>query len=264
MLMLVLCAVAAQAPSQPPSMRVALVKSSNLGVEKQRAADLLQTVEELAALETLEPIGSFEPCDDRGCLLAVARKLDAVAVISVGLAAAGGGDTVMDLECLRTADGESLAQLTFTVRAATPSGLIIEHVPFLQKVKKALLQGPPPPRLADQPEREKPVVLTLTPAPTTPPTPEPEPAGVSARARTASFGTGAIALATAVAGGTLLAVNYFEADSLRRQIRLGIIPAQRVPQAVAIDERTSVATGLLICAGVTLLLTVIFVAIGAS
>jgi hypothetical protein len=263
MLSLLLCAVAAQAPS--PSLRVALVKSSNLGVEKQRAVDLLQSVEELAALEGLEPVGSFEPCEDRGCSLAVARKLDAAAVIAVGLAATGNGDTVMDLECLRTSDGESLAQLTFTVRAAQQAGLVMDHVPFLKGVKKALL-APPKPVVAEADEgpTEKPVVLTLTPAAPAPEPPEPPDPGLAARARRAAFGTGTLALIAATAGGTLFGVNAFEADSLRRSVRAGIIPAQRVPQAVAIDDRNLTAMYLLIGAGVALALSIIFAAVAAS
>lgn len=114
MLSLVLCAVVAQGPS----LRVAVVRGSNLGFD----ADLVQSVEQLATLDGLEVVAGLEACADQQCLLDTAAALKAAAVISGSLAALG-RDTVMDLECLQLPDGASIAQTMFTVRAATPAGI---------------------------------------------------------------------------------------------------------------------------------------------
>jgi hypothetical protein len=61
---------------------------------------------------------------------------------------------------------------------------------------------------------------------------------------------GLIAVGAGAAAGTLGLINLREASALEQAKRGGLIPAESVDRAVALDERTVAATGLGIGAGV--------------
>jgi hypothetical protein len=238
----VLCALLAQA--QP--LKLAVVQGSNLGVPEARAADLTRSVVELARLEGLDAAAVEPPCPGQACALEAAREHGADALVSVGFAALG-RDAVMDLDA-RTITGELLAQLTVTVRGTLKANLLFEHQPFLRKVKRAL--G------GEVTEPEPPLIAT----PRVEPQPPAAPPQVAAAPRSPSkvpYVTGAAALGAAVASAVLFGVNVNEQPRLRSDV----LPRELVPQAVAYDDRTTLATSLLIGAGVALVLTIVLFAI---
>lgn len=236
--------------AQAPGPKLIVVQGANLGVHEMRASELLEAVAELARLDGFDASVSPKTCSDRLCLIEVAHADKADAVLSVAFAAVG-RDAVMDLDGRDGVAGASIAQLTFTVRANTRSDLVMEPVPFLRQLKRALMETPPLPGARAE---------TLVP-PCPDPVAQVVQAPPAARPRSASsfvpFVTGAFSLASAVAGGVLLGVNGLEAQSLSRATRGGLIPATRVESAIAIDERNNAAIGLLLGAGAAALLTVV-------
>lgn len=234
--------------AQVQSPKLIVVPAANLGVHEVRAAELLDSVAELARLDGFDATVSAKSCADRACLLEVGREAGANAVVSAGFAAVG-HDAVMDLEGLDVGSASTLSRLTFTVRSTTRSDLVMEPIRFLRTLKVALLETPELPARAAKVE----------PAPVECPAPQvivkaPAPPHPLARL---PFVTGAFGLAAAVSGGVLLAVNAVEAESLSRAMVNGLVPYHRVEQAVAIDERSQAALGLFIGAAATFTVTAI-------
>lgn len=204
MLTLVLCAALSQNP------RVAVVQSSNLGVSPKRSAELTNQLVDLLISEKLDPIDTKVACDNRACLVAAGKKLGAVVVISVALAALG-KETVMDLEAVLVDDTKSLSQTTFTAKPGVPA-LPFEAVSFAADLRRVLGSSTPPstPKVAVQDDAPK--TPALTPEPT-PPKPElvTEPATPSK-----SLAPGIALGAGAVVAGVVALVMYGIGEPKRR------------------------------------------------
>ncbi len=233
--------------AQVQTPKLIVVPAANLGVHEVRAAELLDSVAELARLDGFDATVSPRSCGDRACLLEVGREAQAHAVVSAGFAAVG-HDAVMDLEGVDVTRAATLSRLTFTVRSTTRSDLVMEPIRFLRTLKVALLETP-----------ELPPAAKVEPKPVECPAPqlivkEPEPPHPLAKL---PFVTGAFGLAAAVSGGVLLSINAVEAESLSRAMVNGLVPYGRVEQAVAIDERNQAALGLFIGSAATFTLTAI-------
>jgi hypothetical protein len=115
---------------------VALVQSSNFGVPARRTAELTHALSELIKLQGLTPIEASRPCENRECVVSVAKELKTTAVMSLAFALVG-KDTLLDIEALQVSDEKSIAQATFKVPAgsALPA---IETTQFLVTFKAAL------------------------------------------------------------------------------------------------------------------------------
>ena len=261
MIMNVLQALLVAALSQATPPKLIVVEGANLGVHEMRVQELVDAVAELARLDGFEASVASRACADRACLRSLGREENADAVVSASFAAVG-RDAVMDLEGTDAMSGASFGQLTFTVRAGTRSDLVMNPIPFLRAIKRSLLETPrlPVQQQADKPEAPQPL---QPPAPC----PDPEPAVTAAAPRSGPvvpWVTGAVGFGGLVGVGALLAINGVEADSLSRSLDRGLVPYNRVEQAVMIDERNRAAIGLLIASGVTLAVTLIIALVSSS
>ena len=128
MLSLMVCAALAQAP-----VKVAVLQSSNLGVAAKRTDELTLQLIALMRANGLEPLESSLPCQNRVCVVAAAKQLEAPAVVSAAFALVG-KEVVMDLECIGVDDGKTLVQTTFT-STSTDLKLEPEALKFVYDVK---------------------------------------------------------------------------------------------------------------------------------
>ncbi|MBL8950632.1 MAG: hypothetical protein JNK82_07645 [Myxococcaceae bacterium] len=167
MLTLVVGLALAQAP------KVVVVETSNLGVPAKRTAELTQLLVELFKTEKVDAVVAKVGCADRTCVVAAAKKLEAAAAVSLAFAALG-KDAVMDLESVEVADGNPIAQTTFTVKGADTK-LPFEGLAFVADTRRGL----PAPAPASVAQADAPKQTTVTPT-------EPPPAQPAANATASS------------------------------------------------------------------------------
>jgi hypothetical protein len=144
---------------------VALVQSSNFGVPARRTAELTHALSELLKLQGFTPVEASRPCENRACVLAVAKELKSTAVMSLAFALVG-KDTLLDVEALQLSDEKSIAQATFKVPAGS-SLPAIETTQFLVTFKAALPSDvPKQATVVPEPKKSEPVApVEVTQAP---------------------------------------------------------------------------------------------------
>lgn len=244
MLSTLLCVALSQEPT-----KVAVVHSSNLGVSAKRVAEVTQLLRDLLAAQQLEVVESKLPCENRGCLTTTAVELGTDAVISIAFAPIG-KDIVTDLECVRAADGKTVAQRTFTLKAADVA-LPPEASEFALAVKSAPLKAPAEPRVVEkQPDAPKDTKLTPAVQPQ-------EPELIVERpqhSRAPAITVGVAAIVVAAGAAVLLALANTDANEANRQRSPGIAAHTREESlALASQANTKYTASLVTGIGAGLL-----------
>lgn len=252
-MMVVLCSglVAAAEPTpaprvvvQPLAASLPLPGAANVALLTTLAAMAIELPSTFEVEDALAALPARTCAEDTACLAGLARatksawamavafaQRDGKGVVSAKVVAADGtlarGVETLELEVIpATEEAWAEAFRTVTARLALES---------LGKSAPVVVVEPPMPEV----KKPEPVVVVERPVA----------AAASARTPVAVI-AGLIAVGAGGAAAALALTNLQEANALDGAMRSGLIPGAAVDRAVALDERTAVATGLGIGAGV--------------